>query len=416
MSEFVQKGKVARYFKKLSKFQSSIPIILGSGGIGLIQSLGERQIRSIVIDDGPASERDQSKYCLRLFIPNLWSHPIKGFEYIKKVGHMANDQFLFSPILFPTSDYVLEYLLDFYEETKSFSHVVASSKEVLSLTLNKVSFGRWLKKNGFPHPKIYFSSHKVIIKLEDSLGEIDFPCIIKPGHTFKLEKETSQKLIIAQSREETFDICRMLSQKNLDYIIQEIIPGEISRQFALAGYCSKPGRIDCIVQTNKLRQSYFGAGTFVASANIPEVERIGVSIIEKLGYQGIFELEFKQDERDNQFKVIELNPRTWSQIKLSTRLGVNIPFYAYENIIGHRASWHHIEEKKSPKYWVHFEGNLSFWRKSILSGHIDISYFLKVLLSIPIVEPFSFRDMGPGIFCLLNRFYKKIRQFYSKPL
>jgi len=38
-------------------------------------------------------------------------------------------------------------------------------------------------------------------------------------------------------------------------------------------------------------------------------------------------LEFKKDTRDNQLKLLEINPRLWSWTKLATLCGVNFPYH-----------------------------------------------------------------------------------------
>jgi predicted ATP-grasp superfamily ATP-dependent carboligase len=56
--------------------------------------------------------------------------------------------------------------------------------------------------------------------------------------------------------------------------------------------------------------------------------------VKKIGYHGIIDAEFKKDSRDNEFKIIEVNPRCWMQIGLPTRCGINFPYMAYMDTIG----------------------------------------------------------------------------------
>jgi predicted ATP-grasp superfamily ATP-dependent carboligase len=53
------------------------------------------------------------------------------------------------------------------------------------------------------------------------------------------------------------------------------------------------------------------------------------TLLEATDYRGIFNVEFKLDERDGQFKVIELNPRPFWLIGHIERAGVDLPWMSY---------------------------------------------------------------------------------------
>jgi len=48
-----------------------------------------------------------------------------------------------------------------------------------------------------------------------------------------------------------------------------------------------------------------------------------------LSYRGVFEAEFKYDERDGRFKLLEVNPRPWSFIGFAADCGVDLSEMAY---------------------------------------------------------------------------------------
>ncbi|MGW8179262.1 MAG: hypothetical protein ACWGQW_10950 [bacterium] len=53
-----------------------------------------------------------------------------------------------------------------------------------------------------------------------------------------------------------------------------------------------------------------------------------------LNFQGLAAVEFKRDPRDNQYKVIEVNPRTTLQNRLAAACGIDIEFLAYLDFTG----------------------------------------------------------------------------------
>ena len=53
------------------------------------------------------------------------------------------------------------------------------------------------------------------------------------------------------------------------------------------------------------------------------------TLLEAIDYRGIFNVEFKLDERDGRFKIIELNPRPFWLIGHIARAGVDLPWLSY---------------------------------------------------------------------------------------
>lgn len=390
-----------RVVEQICVRQASIPIVLGSGGLGLIQSLGEKGIRSIVIDDGPASFRDFSRYCRRVTVSDISAAPDRLCETLQYVSTLARRYSGRTPIVFPTSDYVLDYLISRYDEVQNLVAIVAPPREVMLLTLDKAAFYQWLMDHGFPCPRTIFPCSCGRQEEVEKSG-ISFPCIVKPALTFKLEQVADRKLYIASDRAELLSCCRDLSERNMEYVVQEIVPGRGEDQFSLAGYCRQGGEIAGYAMTNKLRQSYFGAGTFVSSADIPLLYEMGEQLLRKLKYQGIFEIEFRRDERDGTYRIIELNPRCWSQLILATRMNVNVAYCAYLDLSAHKGEEQRLVPSGRKRYWVNFERDLGHLKKKFRENDYSLSDFLSVMLTIPSIEPFSLRDPKPGI-CYLKR-------------
>ncbi len=393
--------------------QASIPVVLGSGGLGLIQSLGEKGVRSIVIDDGPSSVRDFSRYCRRITVADISAAWDRLCEALRMVSSLALKHSGNRPIIFPTSDYILHCLAGRYDELKSLAAIAAPSHEVILLTLDKASFYQWLLDHDFPCPRTVFPS----CGGEDALdvGNISFPCIVKPALTFMLEQAAGRKLYVAADRSELVRCCRDLSERNMEYVIQEIVPGRDEDQFSLAGYCRKGGEIAGYVMTNKLRQSYYGAGTFVAGSDVPGLYETGVKLLRELDYHGIFEIEFRRDARDGTYRIIELNPRCWSQIILATRMNVNVAYCAYRDLSGLECRGEMAGPSGAKKYWVNFERDLGHLKRKFRENDYTLGGLVSVMLSIPSIEPFSLRDPKPGLCYLKRKITRRLAKGVSAP-
>jgi len=58
------------------------------------------------------------------------------------------------------------------------------------------------------------------------------------------------------------------------------------------------------------------------------------AILSALKFRGIFSAEFKRDERDGIFKILEINARIWFYVEFAGRCGVDVCTMAYRDALG----------------------------------------------------------------------------------
>ncbi|GAG91404.1 unnamed protein product [marine sediment metagenome] len=57
-----------------------------------------------------------------------------------------------------------------------------------------------------------------------------------------------------------------------------------------------------------------------------------------IGYHGIFSAEFKKDQRDGVFRILEINARPWWFTEFAARCGVDVVTMAYKVALGESVS------------------------------------------------------------------------------
>ncbi|MDD1756181.1 MAG: hypothetical protein LUQ39_05035, partial [Methanomassiliicoccales archaeon] len=129
---------------------------------------------------------------------------------------------------------------------------------------------------------------------------------------------------------------RKILPTGIKVIVQEFVAGPSSNMFSMATYVSRDGGIapPCVWQ--KIRQSPvdYGVGTFVRIVDEPRIVEQGVRFLKGIGFTGIGEIEYKWDERANEFKLIELNARPWLQNSLSAYAGLDTSYLQYLDLTG----------------------------------------------------------------------------------
>jgi predicted ATP-grasp superfamily ATP-dependent carboligase len=107
--------------------------------------------------------------------------------------------------------------------------------------------------------------------------------------------------------------------------------------FTVGIYADQTGTVKGVFTGRKLRGYPADYGDCILGQNevLPEslVEMVREFCL-KLNYHGIAEFEFKQDARSQAFKLIEVNPRSWSWVGITPACGVSLPWMAYTDACG----------------------------------------------------------------------------------
>lgn len=80
-----------------------------------------------------------------------------------------------------------------------------------------------------------------------------------------------------------------------------------------------------------------GNSTLIESVPLRELSKAIFPLeylLERISYRGVFSAEFKFDERDRAFKVIEINARPWWYVEFASRCGVDVCTMAYQDALG----------------------------------------------------------------------------------
>ena len=122
-------------------------------------------------------------------------------------------------------------------------------------------------------------------------------------------------------------------------LLQEYIPGPPTAHVFLDGYVDRTGVMRGCLARRRLRMypPEFGNSTMSATMPLREAEPALESLsrlLAGLGYTGLFDAEFKYDERDGLFKVLEVNARPWWQLEIAAASGLDLCMMAYRDALG----------------------------------------------------------------------------------
>jgi ATP-grasp domain len=183
----------------------------------------------------------------------------------------------------------------------------------------------------------FFTDHKLGVPITATLSteqDIErwqggYPAVLKPRRG-----KGGRGQHVVHSIQHAQESWRILKPRSDEYLIQEWISGPVQNLFTVGLLCAPGGAVRAlfsgqrlgVVQTSKILE---GPSSIVRSIRMPDLLDVACRFARLAGWAGFAELEFKKDERDEVYKILEINPRMWAWIRLPIVCGVDFPYLYY---------------------------------------------------------------------------------------
>ena len=157
---------------------------------------------------------------------------------------------------------------------------------------------------------------------------------LKPTESHRHNRRFGTKGSFVSSRDEARRIVVTGAEDGITFMLQEWIPGGPSATILFDGFVDRNGAIAAILARRRVRMHPPRLANTCSDVTIrmsevesalPPLRRL----LAETDYRGIFNVEFKFDERDGVFKIIEVNPRPFWLIGHIARAGVDLPWMSY---------------------------------------------------------------------------------------
>jgi len=368
------------------KDRENLAIVLGGSSVtslGMCRTLGENGVSVFCVDDR-RNETAFSRFCSGFYaIPGIEGslRTLKSFfaELDEVVEVLA--------VVFPASDLFCLNLVKLLGETSG-KYVFLANRQSVETLVNKERFYSSLMRAELPHPETFFP-------LEDDFSEIErnlnYPVLVKPAVSQAFSRVFLVKCFVAKDRQELEKYLRLASEHRISVMVQQIIPGPPTNVYGIAGYVDRDSAPTGVFAYRRIRDWPHGCGcnSMIESIPVSKVEplkKITIDYLRSLKYTGLFEAEFKKDEGDGAFKLIEINARSWWQNRFATVCGLNLVLMAYLDALGREIPaketyrtgirWTYACNDLQSAMTLFQSGNLSFFEwMSSYKGMVDYAYF-----------------------------------------
>lgn len=301
-----------------------------------------------------------------------------------------------SALLMPTNDRFVGFLADHYEELSKWYRLSVPKPEITDLCYNKIKTYTSAKELGIPIPESHFpKSEEELLALE---GSIAYPVIIKPAVMHKFYSKLGKKVYVCRNQKELLENYRLATQVIIpeEIIVQEFLTGGATKLYSFGSFCSGEKVWGSFV-ANRIRQKPMDFGistTFARTVVNPRIEELAKRFLTGINYFGLSEVEFMYDDKTDDFKLIEINPRTWKWHTISNCIGINLIGMLVDYMNGHQLEEQHNElegigwtERLTDTYVVLTEA---------MKGRLEYKSYMQNLMSKKEYACFSWKDPLPG--------------------
>jgi D-aspartate ligase len=292
-------------------------------GLAAIRSLGRAGIQVLALDHRASPLGFRSRYAKGVVVPDPATDEDGFIAGVAETGAPG--------VVFPTHDPPLNALARNRDRLDGFLFPFPSW-DVLEQIQDKRHQLDSAIAAGVEVPETHYPNSGA--EARAAAGELGLPVLVKPRHPDGFKRRFGKQAFRCETAGE---VERAYTQAEpFAPMVQELIPGGDDELYSLGSYLREGGEPLGLFCGRKLIQIPPEIGTCRIGQAVWEQEVVdsGLKLLRELDFHGISQVEFKRDQRDGRFKLMEVNPRLWQWHGLAAACGVDLPLIAYRDLTG----------------------------------------------------------------------------------
>lgn len=242
-------------------------------------------------------------------------------------------------VLLPVTDVTTMLVAENKENLERFCVIPFPDYSAVVRAADKSSVMQLAEKLTVPVPAtLYLQNFREVDDAIPACASIGYPLVIKPSRSRVRSGNgwKSHGVKYANDEEELRRILHILNEKDgFPVLLQERIYGDGVGLFLFMD----GEKVVAAFGHRRLREKPLSGGVSVLRESVPlqpMLKEHSERLLKSLNWQGIAMVEFKQDRRSGQFKLMEINGRFWGSLQLAIDAGVNFPVLLVRSALGEK--------------------------------------------------------------------------------
>jgi D-aspartate ligase len=371
------------------------PNVMHHGGLGVIRSLGRLGVPVYGVHEGPWAPAASSRYLRGRF---FWQPDPEDVERVRAGLLRLSERIGRPAVLVPTDDAGAIFLAEHGEGLRPRFLFPEPPRDLPRQVAGKYSLFELCRELGVPTPLAAVPGSLEAARAFAS--EAGFPLIAKLTTPWASGHGRLRSTSILTDAEQLGDAYRACEEAGVGLMLQEFIPAAPGQDWFFHGYCDASSACRPAFTGVKERSYPAHAGLTCLGRATPNARLAGemTALLRRVGYQGILDLDLRWDPRDDQYKLLDFNPRIGAQFKLfRDAAGTDVATACYLDLTGEAVP---DREQVNRRFVVENYDPIAafgYWR----GGELGLRPWIASLRAIDETAWFARDDLRPfGLMCL----------------
>jgi D-aspartate ligase len=371
------------------------PNVMHHGGLGAIRSLGRMGVPVYAVQESAWAPAGHSRY---LGGKVLWRLAGLSAERVQ-AGLLRLADLIGRPsVLIATDDAGAIFLAEHGEPLRDAFLFPDQPVSLPRQLAGKHSLHRLCAELGFPSPRSCLPAS--LPQAAEAAAGYGYPVVGKLARPWRSQSEQRSTQII-RDQAGLEDAWQASQAGTAGLMLQEYIPAAPGQDWFFHGYAAAAGSCwpACTGVKDRSYPAHAGLTSYGRCVPNAALNDAVTSLLSKLDYRGIADLDLRLDERDGQYKLLDFNPRLGAQFRLFTGPGgLDIVRAAYLDLTGQPVTG--AEPESGRTFMVEsydLLSAISYWRR----GEISLRSWLSATRRVDELAWFARDDLRPlGLMCL----------------
>ncbi len=371
------------------------PNVMHHGALGAIRSLGRAGVPVYGVHEGPWAPAASSRYLTGRF---FWQPNSADVDRVL-TGLLRLAKHIDRPSVIITTDDVGAILLaEHGHDLRQWFMFPDPPKDLPRRLAGKYSLYQLCRELALPCPEV--TTPDSLAAAQEFAAAVGYPLIAKLATPWSTSRELPSTSVVIDDRE-LGHVYQRCVQVGAGLMLQEFIPGGPGHDWFFHGYCDAASVCQPAFTGIKERSYPVGAGgTTLGRSTANEKLRGEVtSMLARLEYRGILDLDIRLDARDGQYNLLDFNPRLGAQFRVfRDTAGIDVVLAAYLDLTGQAIPpGEQVNERGFVVESYDPLGALASWR----SGELGLRPWLSSLRAVDEAAWFASDDLRPfGLMCM----------------